>query len=169
MKLRVWFAIAVAILITLCITTVKIWNAVRPTLNLRACFHESAGLKAGADLRVAGVDAGKVRRVVPAAPDCPVDVELALPLTASFGALPQDATARISTEGVLGPSYVEIELPKAPGPVIANHGTIRTVEYSGTLDPKTAEKLKKFVNDAIDKATAKQPESPGGDAGSSRN
>ena len=168
MKLRVWFALALATAIALCVSTLKVWNAVRPTLHLRSCFHESAGLKAGAAVRVVGVDAGKVRRVVPAAPDCPVDVELALPLTSEFRSLPQNATAKISTEGVLGPSYIEIELPKIPGPAIANYGMIRTVEYSGTLDPKTAEKLKKFVNDAIDNVTAKPIESVEGDAGSSR-
>ena len=159
---------ALAIVIALCIISLKVWNAVRPTLYLRGCFHESTGLKAGAVIRVAGVDAGKVRSVVPAAAECPVDVELALPLTTEFRSLPQNATAQISTEGVLGPNYVEIELPKVPGPVITNHGTIRTVEYTGGLDPKTAEKLKKFVNGAIDKATAKPLESRSADAGSSR-
>ena len=104
--------------------------------------------------------AGKVRSVQPAGPDCPVDVELALPLTSEVRSLPQNASAQIQTEGVLGPSYVEIHLPQVAGPPIADRGTIQTVEYRSGLDPEAAEKLKKFVNDAIDKATAK-PLEPG--------
>jgi ABC-type transporter Mla subunit MlaD len=160
MKLRVWFGLVLAIAIALCAVTLTVWKARKPILRLRACFHESAGLTAGAAIRVAGVEAGKVRSVQPAGPDCPVDVELALPLTSEVRSLPQNASAQIQTEGVLGPSYVEIHLPQIASAPIAEHGTIPTVEYTSGLDPKTAEKLKKFVNEAIDKSTA-QPLEPG--------
>jgi hypothetical protein len=84
-----------------------------------------------------------------------VDVEFDVYLSNSLRSLPSNATARIETAGILGPSYLGIDLPEVNGPPIGNHGELRTVEYTVGLDPKTAEKLKKFVNDEIDKMTAK--------------
>src|ERR1700756_5499379 len=133
MKLRAWFGLVLGIAIALCAVTLTVWKARKPILRLRALFHESAGLTAGAAIRVAGVEAGKVRSVKPAGPDCPVDVELVLPLTSEFRSLPQNASAQIQTEGVFGPSYVEIHLPQVAGPPIADRGTIQTVEYRSGL------------------------------------
>jgi len=59
-----------------------------------------------------------------------------------------------SAEGILGPTYLEIVLPKSPGQAIENHGVIQGVDYSDGLSPEASRKLKRLVNDVIDKATA---------------
>jgi ABC-type transporter Mla subunit MlaD len=112
-------------------------------------------LKPGANVQLAGVEIGRVRKIRnEIGTDCPVDVEFELALTKQFRSLPSNATARFSTEGILGPTYLEIVLPKSPGQAIENHGVIQGVDHSDGLSPEAARKLKRLVNDVIDKATA---------------
>ncbi len=86
-------------------------------LTLKTCFHNAAGLRTGAPVRVAGVDVGVVQLVQarPESQDCPADVELTLSTPYKLQ-IPSDAIAEINTAGVLGESFVEIEVSKATGP-----------------------------------------------------
>jgi ABC-type transporter Mla subunit MlaD len=147
----------------LCGAGLAIWKATRSGLQLRACFHMDAGLKPATVVRVAGVDAGRVQSVSHQVGDCSVEVKFLLALTPDFQSLPRNATAHIAADGILGPSFLEIDLPKVSGPAIENHGMVQTVEYTPGLNPKAAEKLKKVMNEAIDKATAKPVKSTSGE------
>ena len=141
----------------ICVLAVAVWKMTGPRFVLRSCFHNIQELKRGASVRVAGVEMGRVRSIHPKPGDqnCPVEVEFELELTKTFRDLPRNAAAVLATDGVLGPTFLEIDLPKVAGPPIADHGTVETLEYTQGLNPEAAAKLKKAVNDVIDKATAR--------------
>jgi ABC-type transporter Mla subunit MlaD len=155
MVLKAWVALSLVTAVVICVASFVVWKATRPKLQLKACFHSYSGLKPNAMVRVAGVEAGRVRRIKDGIGECPVDIEIELMLTKDFEHLPRNASARLETEGVLGPAYLEIDLPKVSGPAIENNGVPQTAEYTQGLSPEAAEKLKKIANDVIDKATAR--------------
>jgi ABC-type transporter Mla subunit MlaD len=103
---------------------------------------------------------GAVRSIHHQGGDCPVNVELRMPLQNGFH-LPKNASATLQSAGVLGPTFVEIKLAGIPGPPIENHARLETVEYTGLLTTEAAAKLKKTIGDEIDKMTARPiPGSP---------
>ena len=89
---------------------------VQPTFRVRAEFDTIAGLEAGHRVRLQGIDAGVVERVVPPGePGRPVELILRLderlrPLVRT------DALARIVSEGLVGAKVVELTpgRPDAP-------------------------------------------------------
>ncbi len=166
MKRRYWVVgLGLVAALALGTATFKLREAMQPSLHLGACFQTKSGLKPGAEVRVAGVEAGMVQSVTLQSNECPVRVEFSLTLTKYFGSLPRNATARMETGGVLGPTLLEIDLPKVPESALKNHETVKTVEANGQLDPKAAETLKKVIDDAIDRATEKPIEPELGKAG----
>ncbi len=95
--------------------------------ELKSCFSDVQGLKAGAGVRIAGVDVGRVRsvRANPQNKNCPAEVEMAL-ATAYDLRLPKDAIAAIETAGILGQSYVAIDVSQASGAPLENYGYLRS-------------------------------------------
>jgi ABC-type transporter Mla subunit MlaD len=132
----------------------KVWVVTRPALVLTACFHDALGLKEDAAVRVGGVEVGAVRSIHHQVGDCPVNVELRMPLQNGLH-LPKNTTATLQSDGILGPTYVDIKLSGIPGPPIENHARLETVEYTGLLTPEASAKLKKTIGDEIDRMTAK--------------
>lgn len=81
-----------------------------------AYFINATGLRAGAPVRLAGVDIGSVQsvRALPELKDAPAKVVMVL--TPSYEIkIPNDATASLETEGVLGRAYVDIDARHASG------------------------------------------------------
>src|SRR2546425_3748283 len=85
-------------------------------LELKSCFNDVQGLKAGASVRIAGVDVGTVRRVRanPEMRNCPAEVEMELATT------------------------YEIRVPNVAIPAIASFGTlisyvVRSEEHTSEL------------------------------------
>ena len=101
----------------------------RPALNAQACFHYVAGLRQGAEVRIAGVDVGRVRRitVVPQDASCPVRIQMRLQTDYEL-TVPSDSVATIQQAGILGPSYVEIDISRAAGHPLADWGTLSARE-----------------------------------------
>ena len=79
---------------------------------LKAEFRNALGLIPGADVRVAGVNAGAVRSVeVVTAPGSPAVVEVMLEINRKYqNKIRHDSSASIRTLGPLGDKYVEISL-----------------------------------------------------------
>lgn len=96
------------------------------TFRVRADFPAIGGLEAGDRVRVQGVDAGVVEKVVPpGAPGSPVTLWLRLdarlrPLVRA------DALASIATEGVVGAKVVEILPGRPDAPPLADSAAIAT-------------------------------------------
>jgi phospholipid/cholesterol/gamma-HCH transport system substrate-binding protein len=118
-----------------------------PSLRLSACFQDVDGLRAGAKVRLAGVDVGAVRNVRAQPTDklCPgaVEMELRTPYELK---IPRDSVASIATAGVLGETYLEIDASGASGPPIQAGGQIPSKE-SVKFTPATVDRiLKEFAN-----------------------
>ena len=68
--------------------------------DIKSCFDDAGGLRAGAAVRIAGVDVGTVRsvRANPQNKNCPAEIEMAL-ATAYEIRIPKDSLAEINTAG----------------------------------------------------------------------
>jgi len=102
--------------------------------DLKSCFDDAGGLRAGAAVRIAGVDVGTVRRVRanPQNKNCPAEVEMAL-ATAYEIRIPKDSIAETNTAGVLGEAYVIIDTTQASGAPIENYGYLKSKSSKTTL------------------------------------
>ena len=89
-----------------------------PKITLRCYFDNAGGLREGAAVRLSGVDIGNVTniRVVsdPARRTMPVEVTMKV-TTKYLPNLHKDSTAQLSTAGVLGETYIDIDSSQAKG------------------------------------------------------
>ena len=95
--------------------------------ELKSCFDDVQGLKSGAVVRLAGVYVGRVRsvRAQPQSKGCPAEVEMDLATSYALP-VPKDALTEIETAGVLGETFVEIDVSQASGPSIENYGYLKS-------------------------------------------
>ena len=102
--------------------------------DIKSCFDDAGGLRAGATVRIAGVDVGTVRsvRANPQNKNCPAEVEMALATTYEIR-IPKDAIAETNTAGVLGEVYVTIDTTQASGAAIDNYGYLKSKSSKTTL------------------------------------
>ena len=71
--------------------------------EIHAVFSSSGGLKTGSSVVIAGVDVGRVKKIV--LDDYQARVTMSLPLGVK---IQEDAIASIKTKGLIGEKYVEI-------------------------------------------------------------
>jgi phospholipid/cholesterol/gamma-HCH transport system substrate-binding protein len=100
-----------------------------PKIILETYFDNAGGLREGAAVRLNGVDIGNVIkiRVVPNKDKqlTPVEVVMKVSTKYSFN-LRRDSVASLSTAGVLGETYIDIDSSQAIGPVAQNGDTLPT-------------------------------------------
>jgi phospholipid/cholesterol/gamma-HCH transport system substrate-binding protein len=96
---------------------------------LKTYFDNAGGLRQGASVRLNGVDVGNVTtiRVVPDKDKqlTPVEVGMKVSTKYSFN-LRRDSVASLSTAGVLGETYIDIDSSQAIGPVAQTGDTLPT-------------------------------------------
>ena len=102
---------------------------------VRTYFHHAQGLIPGARVRVDGVEVGFVRDVSVEAEhaehkDRPIAVRMALNGAEGLQ-IPSDSIASLETEGVLGPTFVEIDTHDAKGPPVDSNAVLESIEPSG--------------------------------------
>ncbi len=92
-----------------------------------AYFDNAGGLRVGAPVRLEGVDIGNVTAitVVPSHGLTPVQVTMKVS-TRYKGALKKDSVASLSTAGVLGETFVDIDSRGATGAIAQNGDTLPT-------------------------------------------
>ena len=102
--------------------------------DIKSCFDDAGGLRAGAAVRIAGVDVGTVRsvRANPQNKNCPAEVEMALATTYEIR-IPKDSIAEANTAGMLGEVYVNIDTTQASGAPIENYGYLKSKPSKPTL------------------------------------
>ncbi len=94
-------------------------------ITLRSYFDNASGLREGAPVRLAGVDIGNVTavRIVDGKPVTPVEVTMKVNTKYKFN-LRKDSVTLLSTAGVLGETYVDIDSSVAKGPAATDGDTL---------------------------------------------
>ncbi len=94
-------------------------------ITLRSYFDNAGGLREGAPVRLAGVDIGNVAtvRIVNGKPMTPVEVTMKVNTKYSFN-LRKDSVTLLSTAGILGETYVDVDSSSAKGPEATDGDTL---------------------------------------------
>src|SRR5271155_2347368 len=94
-------------------------------ITLRSYFDNASGLREGAPVRLAGVDIGNVTgiRVVQNKPMTPVEVSMKVNTKYAFN-LRKDSVTLMSTAGILGETFVDVDSSTAKGPEAADGDTL---------------------------------------------
>jgi phospholipid/cholesterol/gamma-HCH transport system substrate-binding protein len=102
---------------------------------LRSYFDNAQGLREGAPVRLSGVDIGNVTSVhiVRDKPLTPVEVTMKVSTKYIFN-LRKDSVTMLSTAGILGETYVDVESATAKGPEAADGDTLATREAPAIED-----------------------------------
>jgi len=98
--------------------------------TLKAYIAEAAGLREGAQVRLAGVGVGNVKRVqISPYPERARAVEIVMGVARTYqDQIRADSLASIETAGLLGESYVDITRGSPGQEVIADGGVLKTSE-----------------------------------------
>jgi phospholipid/cholesterol/gamma-HCH transport system substrate-binding protein len=95
-----------------------------PKLKLKAYFDNASGLRKGAAVRLDGVDIGNVSDIKIIPSKQPTPVEVTMTVAKYKDGLRKDSQAELSTAGVLGETYIDIDSSQAKGPLIQNGDTL---------------------------------------------
>ena len=132
---------------------------VQPTFRVRAQFETIGGLEVGHRVRLQGIDAGVVERVVaPGEPGQPVELVLRIderlrPLVRT------DAVARIVSEGLVGAKVVELTPGRPDAPPVAELDRIaseRPIEMTDLLKKAAGSLARLETPDAVRRAGARR-------------
>jgi ABC-type transporter Mla subunit MlaD len=146
------FVVAVVV----CGGLLSFWLALRKSsihqLIISAHFQNAQDLKRGTPVCIDGVQVGSVTdvRLRPELSKHPVEVLMAVsaPYTVRIPdtvRIPGDSTVRLSAQGVLGPTIVNIDTRMATGAPIANGGVLESVEDTVTGN-QAADAMEKIGN-----------------------
>lgn len=143
----------------------------RHRLVLKAYFTDAQGLRAGAPVRLAGVDVGTVTsvRARPEMKDAPAEVIMTLDPPYDFR-IPDDSLVSVETDGMLGPAFVEIEVKGASGPPARPNAVLKAIPTEHLTTDELLEKLSQAMgkrscdcgtqtDDAASPAGKKKPQS----------
>jgi phospholipid/cholesterol/gamma-HCH transport system substrate-binding protein len=94
-------------------------------ITLYSYFDNAGGLREGAPVRLAGVDIGNVTavRIVGGKPMTPVEVTMKVNTKYSFS-LHKDSVTLLTTAGILGETFVDVDSATAKGPPASNGDTL---------------------------------------------
>jgi len=94
-------------------------------ITLRSYLDNASGLREGAPVRLAGVDIGNVThiRIVGGKPTTPVEVTMKVNTKYRFN-LRKDSVTLLTTAGVLGETFVDVDSSTAKGPEASDGDTL---------------------------------------------
>jgi phospholipid/cholesterol/gamma-HCH transport system substrate-binding protein len=106
-------------------------------ISVKSYYDNASGLKDGAPVRLEGVDIGNVTRIrIVADKDkqlTPVEVTMKVNTRYSFN-LHKDSVTSLSTAGVLGETYVDIDSARATGPPAEDGDTLQIRDHPDIQD-----------------------------------
>jgi len=152
--------IAVAIVAATVVLVTKPWYHRR---EIRVYFQDAAGLRAGAPVRMAGVDVGSIVsvRVRPELHGSPAEAIMVLRTPYELN-VPKDATVSLETAGVLGPTFAEIEIVGASGPPLENRGVLKSKESTKLTTEQIIDRVADIVKQRPCDAQARSEPGPPG-------
>jgi len=115
---------------------------------VKAYFVDAMSLRAGAPVRLAGVDIGSVKsvRARPELKEAPAEVVMVL--TPSYELkIPNDSTASLTTAGILGGTYVQIDAARASGPPLEANAVLKTIPTTQLSAHEILEKVQEMVSE----------------------
>ena len=117
-----------ALALTVLVAVLLVKNPFLRKIVVRAYFANAMSLRAGAPVRLAGVDIGSVKsvRARPELKEAPAEVVMLLTPSYELN-IPSDSTVSLETAGVLGETYVEIDVGHASGPAIGSNAVLKAV------------------------------------------
>ena len=135
LKVGITVVVAALVLAVLIILMSGSGGIFTPKLILRSYFFDAQGLRVGAPVRLSGVDIGNVSqiRIVPNQPLAPVEVTMKVNRKYRFS-LRKDSKTLLSTAGVLGETYINIDSSTAVGPEVSNNDVLKSNEQTGYQD-----------------------------------
>ena len=112
----------------------------RHRLLVRTYLRHALSLQPGTPVSIDGVRVGSVRSVelVPGVRDRPVEVLMTLG-TAYKLTLPNDSVVEPTSEGVLGPTVMEIDTRNTTGSPLESNGVLKSVEITDTQGARALE------------------------------
>lgn len=99
-----------------------------PKIVIRSYFDNASGLREGAPVRLNGVDVGNVTtiRVVPDRDKQATPVEVTMKVSTRYHTnLHKDSVTQLSTAGVLGETYIDIDSSLAQGPEVQDGDVLK--------------------------------------------
>jgi len=104
-------------------------------IMLRSYVDNAGGLREGAPVRLAGVDIGNVTgiRIVGGKPATPVEVTMKVNTNYKFN-LRKDSVTMLSTAGILGETYIDVDSSAAKGPEAADGDTLAAKQQPDIQD-----------------------------------
>jgi phospholipid/cholesterol/gamma-HCH transport system substrate-binding protein len=104
-------------------------------VNIKSYFPDASGLRQGAPVRLSGVDIGNVKavRIVPNQPLNPVEVTMKVNMKYAFF-LRKDSITLLSTAGVLGETYINIDSSTATKAQVQDGDVLQSREQKGYDD-----------------------------------
>lgn len=135
LKVGVTVVVAAIVLVVLVFLMSGTGGLFTHKIILRSYFFDAQGLRVGAPVRLSGVDIGNVSqiRIVPNQPEAPVEVTMKVNTKYLFN-LRTDSKTLLSTAGVLGETYINIDSLKATGPEVHDGSVLLTAEQPGYQD-----------------------------------
>ena len=120
---------AVIVVAALAVALAILFGSPRPAahkVELRVYFQDANGLRAGAPVRVAGVEVGRVKsvRARPEMKATPAEVVMNLQTPYELK-IPNDSTVSLATAGILGETYAQINITEASGPPAKNGDVLK--------------------------------------------
>jgi phospholipid/cholesterol/gamma-HCH transport system substrate-binding protein len=104
-------------------------------ITLRSYFDNAGGLRIGAPVRLAGVDIGNVTavRIVEGRPASPVEVTMKVNTKYLFS-LRKDSVTLLSTAGILGETFVDVDSAAAKGLTVADGDVLQARDQPDIQD-----------------------------------
>lgn len=117
------FVVFVILAAVVIVETINGWHFFQHTYRVSALFDTIQDLKTGSDVKMAGVDIGRIDKI--AIEDNKVRVTMAV---SSDAPVKTDSTATIKFTGLMGQNYVSIDFGTAGAPQAANGTVLASVE-----------------------------------------